>query len=90
MIKELSLSLKIDNIQSLTELYKGLVTFYDVKEKAKYCEKFVIEIEEEIVKIEEKYKKEFDEELTKKNSTNIKDLAKILEIIKVNKKSKGK
>ena len=45
-------------------------------------------MDEEIEKIEQKYRKEFDTELTKTNSECIKDLAKVLEVIKVNKNKK--
>ena len=88
MVRQYSITLKVDSLTNLSQLYKALSNYLQIRDKAKYCESYVREVDEEIEKIEQKYRKEFDTELTKTNSECIKDLAKVLEVIKVNKNKK--
>jgi len=86
MVKQYSITLKVDSFNELNDLYKALTTYFEIRPKAKYCDAYVKEIDEEIDRIEVKYRKDFDAELTKTNSSCIKDLSKVLEVIKTNKK----
>ncbi len=86
MVREYSITLKVDTLTNLSDLYKALNNYFQIRDKAKFCEAYVKEVDEEVEKIEAKYRKEFDAELTKTNSECIKDLSRVLEVIKANKK----
>jgi hypothetical protein len=60
MVRQYSITLKMDSLTNLSDLHKALSNYFQIRDKAKYCDSYIKEVDEEIEKIELKYKKEFD------------------------------
>ena len=66
---------------STAEICRNLNTYYQIKEKLHYCEKYVEKVEQEIGKVEGEFKLMLEKELKKVNSENVSEVAKALNLI---------
>ena len=48
MVRQYSITLKVDSITNLNELHKALTNYFQIRDKAKYCESYIKEVDDEI------------------------------------------
>jgi hypothetical protein len=64
------------------EIYNSLESYYAIKDKVYYVDKFMDRIETQIAEVEKEYQATFDAEMTKNNSSSITELSKVLQLIR--------
>lgn len=45
MVREYSITLKVDTLTNLSDLYKALNNYFQIRDKAKFCEAYVKEVD---------------------------------------------